>query len=275
MRSVSGINPMYYGWLLVFTLALTETTSWGILYYAFTVFLTPMQAELGWSRADLTGAFSMALLVSGLAGIPVGHWLDRYGPRLLMTLGSCAASLLVLAWAEVDSLTIFYLIWAGIGLTLAAVLYEPAFFVVATWFVRQRGRALTVLTFLAGFASVIYLPLAGWLVQRQGWRGALYSLAVVLAAGTIPFHAIILRRRPEDMGLTPDGSRPLRFQDPKETVVAPGVSVHTALRDAAFWWLSVAFFLSQLATAAIAVHLVPYLVDHGYEPGFAALTTSG
>ena len=273
MRSVSGISNVYYGWVLVCTLALTETTSWGILYYAFTVFLTPMQAELGWSRADLTGAFSMALLLSGLAGIPVEHWLDRHGPRLLMTFGSCAASLLVLAWAEVDSLATFYLIWGGIGLTLAAVLYEPAFFVVATWFVRQRGRALTVLTFLAGFASVIYLPLAGWLVQRQGWRGALYSLAVVLAAGTIPFHAIILRRRPEDLGLIPDGSPPSQSQELMETVVAPGASMHTALRDAAFWWLSVAFFLSQLATAAIAVHLVPYLVDHGYEPGFAAVTT--
>ena len=273
MRAVLGISKVYYGWVLVFTLALTETTSWGILYYAFTVFLTPMQAELGWSRADLTGAFSLALLLSGLAGIPVGYWLDRHGPRLLMTLGSCVAALLVLAWAAVDSLVTFYLIWGGIGLTLAAVLYEPAFFVVATWFVRQRGRALTVLTFLAGFASVIYLPLAGWLVQRQGWRDALYLLAVILAAGTIPFHAIVLRRRPEDLGLTPDGSHPCRSQAVTQAVVAPGASMHTALRDAAFWWLSVAFFLSQLATAAIAVHLVPYLVDHGYQPGFAAVTT--
>jgi MFS family permease len=272
MRSVPGISRVYYGWVLVCTLALTETTSWGILYYAFTVFLTPMQAEFGWSRADLTGAFSIALLLSGLAGIPVGYWLDRHGPRLLMTLGSCAAVLLVLAWAAVDSLATFYLIWCGIGVTLAAVLYEPAFFVVATWFVRQRGRALTVLTFLAGFASVIYLPLAGWLVQRQGWRGALYSLAVVLAAGTIPFHAILLRRRPEDLGLTPDGNHPSRSQTATEAMVVPGASLHMVVRDAAFWWLSVAFFLSQLATAAISVHLVPYLVDHGYEPGFAALT---
>jgi sugar phosphate permease len=116
------------------------------------VFLTPMQAELGWSRADLTGAFSMALLLSGLAGIPVGRWLDRHGPRLLMTLGSCVASLLVLAWAEVERLTTFYLIWGGLGVTLAAVLYEPAFFVVAAWFVRQRGRALTV------FNSSLDLP---------------------------------------------------------------------------------------------------------------------
>jgi MFS family permease len=107
MRPLSGLRTLYYGWVLVFTLALTETTSWGILYYAFTVFLTPMQAELGWSRADLTGAFSVALLLSGLAGIPVGRWLDRHGPRLLMTLGSCVASLLVLAWAKVERLTTF------------------------------------------------------------------------------------------------------------------------------------------------------------------------
>jgi MFS family permease len=264
---------VYYGWVLVFTLAITETTSWGILYYAFTVFLTPMQAELNWSRADLTGAFSMALMVSGLAGIPIGRWLDRHGPRLLMTLGSIAASLLVLAWAEVHNLATFYLIWGGIGVTLAAILYEPAFFVVATWFVRQRGRALTVLTFVAGFASVIYLPLAGWLVQRQGWRSALYTLAIVLALGTIPLHAIVLRRRPQDLGLTPDGSHPVAHLHTVETAPAQGVSTRAALRDTAFWWLAVAFFLSQLATAAIAVHLVPYLIDHGYDPGFAALTT--
>jgi MFS family permease len=153
---------------MVWTLAVTETTSWGVLYYAFTVFLTPMQEELGWSRGALTGAFSLALLLSGLAGIPVGRWLDRRGPRSLMTLGLCTATLLVLAWAEVQRLTMFYLIWAGIGVTMAAVLYEPAFFVVATWFVRQRGRALTVLTLVAGLASVIYIPSAGWLVQWQG-----------------------------------------------------------------------------------------------------------
>ena len=215
----------------------------------------------------------MALLLSGLAGIPIGHWLDRHGPRLLMTVSSCAASLLVLAWAGVNSLPTFYLIWAGIGLTLAAVLYEPTFFVVASWFVRQRGRALTVLTFLAGFASVIYLPLAGWLMQRQGWRGALCSLAVVLALGTIPWHAIVLRRRPEDLGLTPDGGRPPSSKAPPDAAVAPVISMHTVLRDAAFWWLSAAFFLSQLATAAIAVHLVTYHVDRGFEPGYAAVTT--
>jgi MFS family permease len=205
--------------------------------------------------------------------MPVGRWLDRHGPRALMALGSCAATLLVLAWAVVHELTAFYLVWAGIGVTLAAVLYEPAFFVVATWFTRQRGRALTVLTFIAGFASVIYIPLAGWLVQRQGWRGALVTLAFILGAGTIPLHALVLRRRPEDLGLTPDGVPLNPPAGPLETVAIFGVSMQAALRAPAFWWLSVAFFLSQLATAAVAVHLVPYLIDVGYDTRFAALAT--
>ena len=262
---------VYYGWRMVWTLALTETTSWGILYYAFTVFLTPIQEELGWSRGALTGAFSLALLLSGVAGIPFGRWLDRHGPRSLMTLGSCAATLLVLAWAEVQGLTMFYLIWAGIGVTMAAVLYEPAFFVVATWFVRQRGRALTVLTLVAGLASVIYIPLAGWLVQWQGWRAALYTLAAILAVGTIPLHAIVLRRRPEDLGLSADGAQAAAPEHPAGAAPAPGVAMGVALRDTAFWWLSAAFFLGQLATAAVAVHLVPYLIDRGYAPEFAAV----
>src|SRR5437588_12638875 len=80
---------VYYGWVLVATLGITETISWGVLYYAFSVFLQPMQTDLGWSRGATTGAFSLALVVSGLAAIPVGRWLDRHGARLLMSGGSC------------------------------------------------------------------------------------------------------------------------------------------------------------------------------------------
>jgi MFS family permease len=189
----------------VITLGITETASWGILYYAFTVFVTPMEAELGWSRAAITGAFSLALLVSGAAAVPAGHWLDRHGPRLLMTLGSCAATLLVLAWAAAGDLAAFYLTWAGIGVAMAAVLYEPAFATVAVWFDRRRTQALAVLTLIAALASTIYVPLAAWLVQAQGWRSALVTLALVLGATTIAPHALLLRRRPEDLGLRPDG----------------------------------------------------------------------
>src|SRR5690349_20728314 len=102
------------GWAMVITLAFTEAISWGILYYGFSVFIRPMQASLGWSRASITGAFSLALLVSGAAGVPIGRWRDRRGPRLLMTSGSIAAELLVFAWSRSFDLFSFYLIWIGL-----------------------------------------------------------------------------------------------------------------------------------------------------------------
>jgi len=263
---------LYYGWVLVATLGVTETISWGVLYYAFTVYLAPMQAELGWSRGDMTGALSLGLLVAGLAAIPVGRWLDRHGPRVLMTVGSIAGTLLVIAWSRVSNLPQLYVIWAAIGLAMAATLYDPAFATATRWFERQRIRALTAITLIAGLASTIFLPLAEWLVQREGWRGSLVTLALILAIGTIPAHALLLRRRPEDMGLLPDGER-LRAEHAHTRVPPAGVHVGEALRAPSFRWLVVAFWLTTVATIAVGVHLVPYLRDRGYDPTFAATAT--
>ncbi len=251
------MTGVYYGWVMLVTVSCTEMISWGILYYGFTVFVKPMQAALGWSTAELTGAFSLALLCSAVAALPVGSLLDRYGTRWLMTTGSCAASLLLLAWALVQNLTLFYLIWVGIGIAMALVLYDPAFALVAIWFRRKRAHALTVLTFIAGFASVVFVPLAEWLVQMQGWRMALVTLALLLAIITIPLHALVLRRRPEDLGLMPDGlpaSAALAFAPTKSE---QSVSARAALRGAAFWWMAAAFALAMLTAGAITVHQLP------------------
>src|SRR4051794_469140 len=104
-------HGVYYGWVVVATLGVTETISWGVLYYAFSVYLTPMQGEMGWSRGDMTGALSLGLLLAGVAAIPVGRWLDLHGPRLLMTVGSISGTLLVAAWAGVVSLSQFYIVF--------------------------------------------------------------------------------------------------------------------------------------------------------------------
>ena len=244
-------------WRQVLILSVTETLSWGVLYYAFAVFLTPMSADLGWSQAHLTGAFSVALLVSGLAAVPVGRWLDRHGARGLMTAGSCLASGLVLAWAGVENLPLFYLIWVGIGLAMAAVLYEPALATVASLFpeARERGRALTLLTFVAGFASVIFLPLSGWLVRSQGWREALLYLALILGVGTIPLHWLGLREKQV-------APRPI-------AAAGAGLTVREALRGSAFWWLSGAFVLAMIALVAVTVHLIPLLLARGFSATFA------
>lgn len=271
-NTLTAPRRFYYGWTLVGTLAITETVSWGIVYYAFSVFLVPMGAELGWSRATLTGAYSLALLIAGLAAIPVGRWVDRHGPRVLMTAGSSVAVLLLLAWSAVGSIPAYYLIWSGLGLIMAAILYEPAFAAVATWFERERGRALLLLTFVAGFASTIFLPLASRLVESLGWRSALLVLAGILAVVTIPAHALVLRRRPEDLGLLPDG------RERREEATTPhrpiaGVPLRDALADAAFWWLSTAIILGTVTVVAVGVHLVPLLRERGYGAGTAAAAT--
>jgi MFS family permease len=136
----------YYGWVLVAVLGVTEAISWGVLYYAFSVFLTPMESDLGRSRAETTGAFSLALVLSGVAAIGAGRWLDRRGARALMTAGSCFGVVLVLAWAAANTLVVFYTVWAAIGVVMATVLYEPAFAVVTVWFDRKRVHALTAVT---------------------------------------------------------------------------------------------------------------------------------
>src|SRR5437763_12918661 len=101
-----GTSDPRYGWTIVAVLALTETVSWGVLYYAFAVFLPSMQRSLGWSKTELTGAFSVAIATSALATFPVGRWLDRHSPRPLMSLGSLAGALLVVACSQAHDLLV-------------------------------------------------------------------------------------------------------------------------------------------------------------------------
>lgn len=262
--------PLYYGWVLVLALGVTETVSYGILSYAFPVFIAPMGAELGWSKTAVTGGFSLAALVAGAAALPVGRWVDRHGARGVMTAGSLLGAGALLLWSRVTTLPAFYALSAALGLAMAAVLYEPAFAVVANWFVRLRGRALTVLTFMGGFASVVFVPLTAWLVDAQGWREALVWLAGILALLTVPPHALLLRRRPEDLGLLPDGSPapPAGAADlPAERTVA----AREAVRSRSFRRLSLAFGLSALATTAVTVHLIPLLLERGFPMTFAGV----
>jgi MFS family permease len=216
-----------------------------------------MQRELGFSTAELTGAYSLALLVSAVAGIAVGRYLDRHSPRGLMTAGSIAGTALVLAWSQIDGLAAFYVLWLAMGLVMAVVLYEPAFTVLAKWFpdAGRRRRAMTALTLVAALASFIFLPLSQALVAAHGWRDALVVLAVILGAVTIPLHAVVLRRAP----------RPAAAERP-----SPSVPARTALRSLPFWLLSTAFVLGTFTGIAMTVHAIPFLLERGYGAAFAA-----
>ncbi|MFQ3648534.1 MAG: MFS transporter, partial [Anaerolinea sp.] len=204
---MEGLLSAYYGWRIVGALAITQLVSWGILYYAFSVVLLPMQLDTGWDTAAITGAFSLGLVIGGVAALPIGRLLDRFGARQIMSLGSVASVLLVIAWSQVRTLTDLYIVWSLLGVSMACVLYEPAFAVIARWFQKRRAQALTAVTIGGGLASVVFVPLTNALVTAGGWREALVALAVVLALITIPLHVLVLRRHPSDLGLQVDGGR--------------------------------------------------------------------
>ncbi len=254
-----------YRWVIVSTLSVTETISWGILYYAFGILLAPMEREMGWSRAESTAAFSIALLVSATFAVPAGRWVDRGGARLMMTLGSCAGTALLVAWARVESLPALYLIWAAVGVTMAAVLYEPAFAVLAKWFVHDRERGFTILTLAAGLASTIFNPITSVLAGSLGWRHAVVVLAAFLGVTTIPLHALLLRGRPVAAARgAPVGAETRPDGEPAD------VNARAALRTATFWFLALAFLIQSFAHAGISLHSVPMLIEWGYQPTFAA-----
>jgi MFS family permease len=257
-----GSRRIDYGWVIVAALSVTETVTWGIVYYGFPVFLRSMEQDLGASRVAVTGAFSVGLGVSALAAVPVGHWIDRHGGRGLMTLGSCLATALTLAWARVESLPALYAVWLLMGLAMAATLYEPAFAVVVSWFTRGRDRALLTVTLVAGLASTIFMPIEAALLSRLGWRTSLAALAVVLAVVTIPIHALLLRRGPGGAAPGPAARGPAS--------PTPGLTLDAAARTPVFWVLTGAFFVSNFATAALSTHLIPYLVGWGYAATTAA-----
>ena len=264
-------RAIYYGWYIVLALAITETFSYGIIYYSFQVFITPMQMQMDWSLAQISGASSLALLISGFVTLPVGIWLDKYGARLLMTVASILATLLLIAWSFVQTLPMLYAIWILLGFTMAMLFYDPAFVVAANWFNQRRSLALALITFIAGFASTIFLPLADYLLQMVGWRSAVLILAIMYGLVTIPLHGFVLRRRPEDIGLMPDGKAEIAEEvESNKDIIAKSVGASDAIRSRSFFLLTIAFGLITLASMAIRYHFIPYAITTGIDATTAA-----
>ena len=245
---------------LITTLAVTQTVGYGVLFYAFSVLLTPIAADLRASIAAVTGAATVSILVAAVAAIPVGRWLDRHGGRAAMTAGSVIGVAAVLAWSQVRTIGQLYLVFVLIGLASAGSLYEAAFAVViAATEPARRDRAVLAITIVAGFASSIFLPLTGWLLASYGWRSTLIVLAGILAAAAIPGHLWAV---------------PARHTHHAGAHHRAGLRVRQALRETRFWVLTVAFVAHSAALSAVGVLLVAYLRHAGHSATVAA-TISG
>ena len=236
--------------------------SWGICYYGFAVLIPPMERDLGWSRATLVGAFTIAVIASGLAAFPVGRWLDRGSARLVMTTGSVLATLGVLAWSQAHNVIAFYGAWLLLGVAMGLVLYEPAQVVLIKQFDARATKAITTLTLVAGFASTIFQPTIAALQDAIGWRDALVVAAIGLGVVTISIHALVLPGRPAPSVLEPVAAT--------RTATPPA----PMMRDRTMLGLTIAFTLSIGAMSAAIVHLIPYLTDHGWTDLHAAIAAA-
>lgn len=228
--------------------------------------VSPIVSELGWSNAAIGAAYSGTIVVSGIVGLALGRALDRFGARVLMSLGSLIGGASLIATAFVHSLPIFALLWTtGMGVATALTYYPVSFTVVANWFDRRRPQALSALTFLGALASPFFYPLAGLAIATFGWRHAVILMGALQLAVAFPLHAIVVRRHPEDIGLHPDGAAERGAWTPDS-----GSAFASAARSGAFWWLTIALALAYFASTAILLQHVAYLIARGYAPALAA-----
>ena len=238
-------------------LCLTQIVSWGVLYYAFPVLAPSIAADTGWSIAAVTAAFSAGLVVSALVGIPAGRWLDRIGPRPVMTAGSVLGGPAVLVIGTTRSFPVFVAGWLLAGVAMAGTLYPPAFAALTRWWGRRRVRALTALTLLAGLSSTVFAPLTATLLEHLGWQRSYLVLAGVLAVLTIPAHWFGLR------GPWPE-------PDPADQSAHDEQAPGAIARSRPFLLLTTAVALGTFAAFAVVVNQVPLLLERGLSTQLAA-----
>jgi MFS family permease len=259
---------MKNGWVLVWALAIAQLVSWGSLYYSFSLFVVPMEAELGWSRTTLNGALSLGLLVAGLLAYPVGAWIDRHGGRAVMSLGSLSGAALLAAWSGTQSPALFYAIWLGLGFSLAATLYEPVFAVITRSFPQSYRLRITALTLVGGFASTVFIPLTQLFIDLLGWRHALLALGLCNIAIALPVHALLQQGAGPEAAVTGDAA---------PTADSSDDAMRRALRHPVFWALAVCFTLYYATFAAMTFHIIPLLTERAVPTGIiiAAIAVIG
>jgi MFS family permease len=257
----------FYGYYIVAAGFIVQVVSIGAMF-TYGVFFKEFQAELGWSRAMISGAPSMAFLVMGAVGVLAGRLNDRIGPKVLIVVSGVSLSMGYLLMSRLQApwqLYLFYGVLVGIGLSTHDVITLST---VARWFVRRRGMMTGIVKVGTGAGQLLVPLVATTLVTLYGWRNA-YLIIGSLALLILVAVAQVLRRDPQTIGLLPDGGA----DEPcgsKVVYEEQNVSLRTAFRTMQFWTICVVEFVILFCLLTMIVHIVPHATDLGLPPATAA-----
>lgn len=268
----------YYGWIIV-AVCFVSTFFSGATAQLFTsIMVVPITAELGWSRTEMAGALTLGVIATAALDVVLGPLADRVGPRVIVSLGAVVVSAGFFALSGMQNLWHFYAAYViGRGVAQAAISGVVTSTAVTNWFVRRRGRAMGIMGMAFQFSNTLLIPAAGFIAQRASWRWVYGLLGAGTALCVIAPAAILLRRRPEDVGLLPDGdaapgSPGLGAQAPSLHEVS--FTAREAMRTRAFWLLAAAQFLMAFVSGSLTFNLAPYFTDVGISAGAVALAMS-
>lgn len=273
---------IYYGWIVIAVAFVTMGIAVN-MRSAFSLFYVAMLEDFQWSRGVTALAFSLSMAAYTVFVPFCGLLMDRYGPRVVMALGSLILAIGMGFSAQINSLWQFYLLQGIlVGLGSGVLTYTGHSFFLPYWFVRMRGLAIGIAFSGVGVGSILLLPFAQYLNSNLGWRSSYFILGLVTAGILIPLNALYLRHKPEDVGQLPDGDQVQEVSEGKRKG-PPRVSnivdkewaaidwtLARAAKTARFWYVAVSFFLSLFTWYLILVHQTKYIIDNGFDKLFAA-----
>ncbi len=270
--------PFFYGWVVLGCAMCATFARQGAAVATLSVFIAPMTAEFGWSRAAMSGAVSLGSILGALAAPVMGPMIDRHGARTVLALSALVVALTALGLAHTPSLIWFYIAF-GIGrLTFATPFDIGIAAAVANWFVTRRAQAMSYVSLTIGVSLAIMPLMAQGAIDARGWRAGWIAVAVAVAVvGVLP-NATLMLRRPEDIGLRPDGDHaprrpsagPASAASPREATFTRGQAVRTP----ALWLLLAYTALIFPVQAGMSLHQAPHMVERGLSPAVAASIVS-
>ncbi len=275
---ISRKPKVFYGYWIVVATFFCLFIETGSGFATFSLFVKPLEADFGWSRGGIMVAFTIRGLIGGAGSPFIGRVVDRYGVRKVIFIGALIGGLGFIFLSQANALWHFYAGWAVVGLGMAAIGIIPASTVVSKWFKRKRGLALGIMTAGIGAGVFALAPLmGGYLIPNFGWRSAYLTSALLTWGLIIPLVLLVIKEKPADMGLYPDG-----IETPEAAAVTKAplsvseeMTPKMALATSTFWLITIAFLLTGFSQIGIIQSQVPYLEDVGFPAVTAASALAG